>query len=233
MRWAEIPSRDDVRELMSRPEFQYPKSVMERIGEWITRHLDRLVRRTPDPSLPSMGGVGAGTGSLIGWLLVIMALSLIVTVIVMVVRRWTPRVADGDDPLSDTELEHRRRAAAWVGDAERLEAEGEWKLAIRARYRALVRTLVDRRQVLDLAGRTTGELRIDMAESTPDAADAFDTACLLFELPWYGHVDTGADENRRFRDLADKILSAPVSRRVDQPVMAEPAVLISTTELEP
>ena len=71
--------------------------------------------------------------------------------------------------------------------------------ALRARYRQLVRTLVDRRQLPDIAGRTTGELREDLARTTPDAGEAFDTASLLFELAWYAHVPTGAEQSAQFR----------------------------------
>ena len=95
-------------------------------------------------------------------------------------------------------------------DAERLEAEGEWKLALRARYRELVRTLTDRRQLPDVAGRTTGELRVDLDRTTPAASADFDVACLLFELAWYADVPTGVDENARFREAATGVLAARV-----------------------
>jgi hypothetical protein len=131
-------------------------------------------------------------------------------------------------------VEHRRRAGEWADDAERFEAAGEWKLAVRARFRELVRTLVDRRQVADLAGRTTGELRDDLATTTPGATDAFDTACLLFELPWYAHVDTGAAENARFTAAAAAVLAAPVERTVDdRPVTAVGAVVVAPGDEAP
>ena len=228
MIWADVPDRDDVREVMSRLEFQYPKSIMERIGDWIGDKLDELFNRAPSPDVPNVnGGFGGGAGSLIGWLIVLLAVAMVVAVVVVVVRHWMPRVGDDEEALSDTEVEHRRKAREWASEADRLEAEGRWKLAIRARFRELVRTLVDRRQVADLAGRTTGELRGDVEATTPQAAEAFDTACLLFELPWYGHVATGEDESRRFKDAAAAVLAAPVEHHVgDQPVAAAGAVVV-------
>jgi hypothetical protein len=200
------PSRSEVEDLMSRPEFQYPKSFMERLGDWIGERLEGLFDRLPgDTPSPSFGG---GAGSLIGWLLVVSALAAVVFIIVIAVRRWVPRVADSGEELSEIETEHRRRASEWAAEANDLESRGEWKLAIRARFRELVRSLVDREQVADLPGRTTGELLADMSATTPGAVESFDTTCLLFELPWYAHQRTGPEENARFRVHAAEVLAA-------------------------
>jgi hypothetical protein len=93
---------------------------------------------------------------------------------------------------------------------------------MRARYRELVRTLVDRRQVADLAGATTRELLDDVAVTTPAAASEFESACLLFELPWYADVPTGPEENRRIRELSASVLAAEVERRIDSLLQVEP-----------
>ena len=82
------------------------------------------------------------------------------------------------------------------------ESEGAWKQAIRARYRLLVRTLIDGGQLPDIAGRTTGELRSDIETTIPGALESFDEASTLFELPWYADVETGPAENERFKELA-------------------------------
>lgn len=213
MRWQDAPSRDEVREVMARPEFQYPKSLMERLGDWLGERLDDLFGRTPDPGVPNTTFAG-GIGPVVGWLIIVVAVAVVVVVVVVVVRNWVGKASPEEEPLSDTELEHRRRAKEWAGEASDHESRGEWKPAVRARFRELVRTLTDRRQVVDLAGRTTGELRDDMAATTPDAADAFDTACLLFELPWYADVPTGEAENRLFKQAAATVLAAPVEHRV-------------------
>ena len=228
MRWQDIPSRDEVGEVMQRPEFQYPRSLMERIGDWIGERLDDLFGRVDTPDVPS-SSFGGGVGSLVGWLLVFVAVVAVVIVVVVVVRNWIGKVPGDEDALSDTELEHRRRAHEWAGDAEGHEARGEWKLAVRARYRELVRTLTDRHQVVDLAGRTTGELRADLAVTTPDAYEDFDTACLLFELPWYADVPTGEAENGRFKQVAARVLAAPVAVHAGD----VPAVALAVLHGEP
>lgn len=199
--------RDQVRDVMSRPGFSYEPSTLQRLLRWVGDQLQKLFGHA-GPGAPT-GSFGGGIGMLVGWVLILAALAALVYLIArIVVTRTRVHRPEAPDALSDAEVEHRRRATEWLDDAERFEASGEWKEAMRARYRHLVRTLVDRHQLPDVPGRTTGELRVDMGSSTPDAAEDFDTCCLLFELPWYAGLATGADENTRFRDAADRVLAA-------------------------
>ena len=206
------PTRAQVRDVMSRPEFSYEPSITERIGDWLSDVLDSLF---PESSGGVGGGFAGGVGPLVAWAVIAAAVVAAVLVVVAVVRRRVPR-PDVDEPVTEAEIEHRRTASEWERDAERLEREGAWKDALRARYRNLVRTLVDRRQLPDVAGRTTGELRADLHRTTPGADDAFDSASLLFELAWYADVPTGEDENRRFRDLGARVLGTAPDDRVDR-----------------
>jgi hypothetical protein len=201
-------ARAAVRDVMARPEFDYSPSVLERISEWIGEQLSKLFA----PAETAAGGsFGGGIGTLFGWLIMLAAVAALVVVAVWVIANRSRRErGEDEEPLSPTEVEHRRRADEWRSDAERLEAQGRWKEALRARYRHLVRVLVDRRQLPDVPGRTTGELRGDLAATTPDAVDEFDTCCLLFELAWYADVPTDAEGNARFRTAAGRVLAAPV-----------------------
>ncbi|MEO2106551.1 MAG: hypothetical protein ABGZ36_13005 [Actinomycetota bacterium] len=204
---------------MARPEFQYPKSLMERVGDWVAQRLENLFDDLPGVDVPA-GSFGGGAGSLIGWLLIILALAAVLAVVVVAVRHWVPRVDDDSGKLSEAEAEHRRRASEWAREAQDHEGRGEWKLAMRARYRELVRTLVDRKQVADLAGLTTRELLQDVATTTPGATADFESACMLFELPWYADVPTGPVENARIRSLSEAVLAEPVEQTVDAAMVA-------------
>ena len=55
-------------------------------------------------------------------------------------------------------------------------------------------------------GHTTGEYRTDVSTALPDAAAEFGGATELFERAWYGDRPTGAEENERFRELADRVV---------------------------
>lgn len=199
---------EDVRRVMAQEQFRYEPSWFDRLSEWIGRQLERLFGGGGGTEAPG-ATFGGGAGSVVAWLMILAALAAVVAVVVYVVRNRVRRPDRDDDDATDIEVEHRRRAREWARDAERLEAEGDWKGALRARYRELVRTLVDRGQVPDIAGRTTGELRQDLTVTTPGASEAFDTASLLFELAWYAHVPTGPDEARRFAAAAQDVLAAP------------------------
>lgn len=215
------PGRDEVEDVMSAPEFQYPKSLMERIGDWVAERFEGTVDEVPAVDAPA-GSFNGGAGSLIGWLIIILAVAAVVAIIVLAFRHWVPRQRDDDEPLSDIEVEHARSAGDWAGDAAGYEAAGDWKLAMRARYRELVRTLVDRRQVADLAGRTTRELLDDLTSTTPAAAEEFESACLLFELPWYADVPTGAAENHRMKALSASVLDADVLEPINLGLRVRP-----------
>ncbi len=101
----------------------------------------------------------------------------------------------------------RRGAAEWRADAEAAERAGQWRQALRCRYRALVAELADRGLVEEVAGRTAGEYRVELATSAPSAAPSFAGATELFERAWYSGWPTGEAEAARFRGLADEVLA--------------------------
>ncbi|MBS1837091.1 MAG: hypothetical protein JST64_05280 [Actinobacteria bacterium] len=201
--------REQVRRVMSRPEFSYRPSILERFGRWVGDELQKLFGGS---GAPGAGGVfGGGIGSLVAWLLIVAAGVALVVLLVRIIATRTRSAPRERTPTPDIEVEHRRTAKDWAADAARLEAAGQWKSAMRARFRHLVRVLVDRHQLPDVAGRTTGELRGDLRASTPTATADFDSCCILFELPWYADAATGPEESARFRAAADRVLAAPVA----------------------
>lgn len=218
---------EQVEQIMSRPEFTYEPSWMERLGEWINEQLEKLFGGAePVDGTVAPSQFGGGAGSLIAWLIIIVALIAVIAAVVFALRRRVRR-EDVDEDEVELEVEHRRRAAEWRSDAEEHERRGEWKLALRARYRELVRALTDTGQLPNVAGRTTGELRADLDATTPDAAADFDAASLLFELAWYADAPTDAAENRRFRELAAAVLAATArATQVDPDRVAAAAPLV-------
>ena len=184
---------DEVRqladEILARREFAQPEpSLIERVRSWFEDLIGRILE----------AAFSGGAGSLVGWVVLLVAVAAIVWFAtrqgrtVQVDRRVGVRV----------EGVHRRTPAEWRAEAEDHEAAGDWKLALRCRYRALVGDLIAERLLEDVAGRTTGEYRRDLAVRAPDRSPAFDEATELFELAWYADRPTGPDENRRFRALA-------------------------------
>jgi hypothetical protein len=101
-----------------------------------------------------------------------------------------------------------RPAADWRAEAERHEQAGEWRKALRCRYRALVAELAARGLLEEVPGRTAGEYRTELGDSLPSAAPSFRGATDLFEGAWYGRRPTSETDAVRFRELADRVLAA-------------------------
>ncbi len=192
-------ARQAAEEVLSGPEYRqagesWISKALNAVDEWLQRLFS------------SLGGGGGGS-SVIGWIVVIVAVAGATVAVVLAVRsiRRTRR-ATGDevDDAERTSTRRRRREAEvdWAREAERMEAEGRWRDAMRARYRALVAVMADRRVVDPAASRTTGEHRREVGAAAPTAAPDFDGAAELFDRAWYGNLPTGPEEAERFRELA-------------------------------
>ena len=195
--WADSPAgeiRQRAHEILQRPEFGRSESLLERIVSWIGDLFSKITF-----------GLGGGPGFL-GNLVSLAIVAGIVVVLVLIVRSLLGRTRLPTPVAGDEltiELEEGRDATDWRSDAERFEAAGQWREAMRARYRELVRLLIDDGVLADLPGRTTGEYRVEFVRARPAHADSFIELTELFEAVWYGGVETDAPDNQRFRQLAD------------------------------
>lgn len=186
--------RDAVREVLSRPKYQRPRpGLVQRLRNAVVDLIERVLGAL----------VGGGRGTVLAWAILAVAVVAIAVVIARFARGVTrdPGRGVGSVPV------HRRGAAEWRADAEAAERAGQWRQALRCRYRALVADLADRGLVEEVPGRTSGEYRVEVAGSAPAVAAPFAGATELFERAWYGDAPTGRDEAARFRGLADQVLS--------------------------
>lgn len=193
--------RAAAKEVLSRPQFQEPAGnrIIDAI-EWVLEHI------FPDSVRSSVGG---GPGFL-GDLVLLALLVGVVYLIVKVVAGWRPRVkADAPDAELTIDIEPRRSARDWAALAEQLEAEGDLRGALRARYGELVAELADDGSVAIVAGRTSGELRADVAITRPEGTTAFAEASTAFERVWYGGADASRTDIEHVRSLAADVLRAP------------------------
>ena len=199
------PTPDEIRarmrEVFERAEFRRSRS-------WPEKFLDWLGRRFGGGGSGGAGSAWGGSiGSVVGWVAIVLAALGLAAIVYVVVRNWRPGVRRQRRARpTPAEIEELRTATEWASDADRLEAAGAWKDAIRCRYRELVARLVDAGAAAPLAGRTTGELRRDIAESAPDVSRDFSAATGLFELPWYADAPTGPAELDEFKALAARVL---------------------------
>jgi hypothetical protein len=188
---AEI--RDTADEILRRAEFQPPKRALPlRIWDWVRETLATFFDR-----LTSTSGA-----SIVAWLVLIAALVLLA----LLVRRFRRTLAPNPVATQALITGRRRTAAEWRSEADAHEARGEWRAAMRSRYRALLADLAARGVVDEVPGRTTGDHRRQVDTKLPGAAGDFSGASELFERAWYGDVRTGPEEAARFRELADRVL---------------------------
>lgn len=206
--------RDTADDVLSQPEFQRPEpNIIERAQAWVEEAVGRVLQTL-------VTGDGA---SLIGWAVMILAIALIV----FLLARFSRTVQNDPRRSAAISVERARSAGDWDDEAERLERDEQWKLALRCRFRALIATLVANGHVDDIPGRTAGEYRAEVEVTLPGTAAAFAAATRIFEDAWYGNRPTGAAENSRFRALAAEARAASAAHPSAGGVSPAPAEAVS------
>ena len=166
---------------------------------WLTRARDWVFERIGDLFEQILGAGGGGLAA------VVVAVVLAALAVVVAVRSTRDlRQGRRPDEVAPAGL---RPAVDWRADAAANEAAGDWRAALRCRYRALVADLAARGLVDEVPGRTAGEYRREVGASVPAAAGDFDGATALFEAAWYGNRPTGPDEAQRFRAHERRVLT--------------------------
>jgi hypothetical protein len=185
--------RDATRRVLRLPEFQpAQRSGVQIAWDWLMEQLGILL------GLLASGGAG----SIVGLVVVLLIMAAVFLLIVRFSRGITR------DPAMAAALPAvpRRSGAEWRAEAEAQERAGEWRQAVRSRYRALVADLATRGLVDEIPGRTAGEYRGEVRRNVPTAAAEFADATELFELAWYARWPTGPDDAARLRALSDQVL---------------------------
>ncbi|WP_431942399.1 DUF4129 domain-containing protein [Micromonospora marina] len=93
-------------------------------------------------------------------------------------------------------------AAAGLGTADRLAAEGRYAEAVRERLRDMVRLLVVRHVVEPRPGLTVVELTEAAARTRPQVRPTLHAAGAIFSDLWYAQRPATAEHDRRMRELA-------------------------------
>lgn len=178
--------------ILNQPQFRQPsESPLARFRHWIGQQLAH-----------ALNGALSGRVTLIG----AVALVAIVAGLAWLIVRASRRVSADRTVAGIVVGMPGIPPAEWLRIARACEEQGDWRGALRARYRALVAELSRRGLVAETAGRTTGEYRQEVRVSLPVTADAFAGATDLFESAVYGAQPTGPEEWRRVQQLAERVL---------------------------
>jgi len=184
--------RQAARDILRRPEFRTaPQPPLTRLQHWISSQLQHLIDSV-------LSGNGLGLAGLAFTVVIVAALAVIA---VRVVRSSSIDRAVGyalDGP--------RRPATDWRAEAAAAEAVGDWRNALRCRYRALVADLAARGVIEEVAGRTTGEYRSAVDLAQPGAAMDFGVATDLFEAAWYGDQRSTAADVDALKERTARLL---------------------------
>lgn len=187
--------RDSADDILARPEYQpEAPSLLERAWNWINEQFAEV-----------LGSIfGTGGSYLVGWVLLVVLGGLLAWFLVRVMprKRLRKKVVD---PSIESDVRVTAGRNDWLEQARAAEAAGNWREAVRARYRAMIAGLIDRHEVVDFEGATSGEYRRSF-ESGPPRSDSLDQATEAFEEIWYGGSPAAADDSSRLEELAARTL---------------------------
>jgi hypothetical protein len=169
-------------------------SFLERIIDWLGARLDDLFT----------GVASLSTGGIVG----LVVLALLAVLAGLVIRQRVGKVArtlrgrsvvlDGK-PLSARE--HRRLA-------EEAAARGDLEVAVRERFRAIVRELEERGVLDEVSGRTVDEIAARAGQVLPAHADALWTGARIFDDVVYGGQPATVDGYGTLVALDNQVQSA-------------------------
>ncbi len=179
--------------ILSQPQFRTAgPSLIDRARSWLGRQISH-----------ALNAALAGRFGLVGVLVLLVLAAAIVVVVVRVAR-----ASRHGGRAHGHRIEGASRLPAdWLAEAVACEARGDWRGALRARYRALLAELAARGFVEEVPGRTTGEYRAEVTVNLPTAAPEFGGATDLFEATMYGDQAAGPGEAAELGALALRVLA--------------------------
>lgn len=188
-----------VNRILAERQFHHHTSPVVRAYDWVGEHLSRLFAALfENHGLSVLGLVVAGTVT-----------ALAVVAAIRFVRR-THRDAMAPGPAL---VAGSRPAVEWDAEAGRHEARGEWRDALRCRYRALVAELGRRGLLDEVPGRTAGEYSRQVAERMPAGSETFRQASDMFQAAWYGLEQAGPHDVEVMRRMVASLLEQHGSPR--------------------
>jgi hypothetical protein len=111
------------------------------------------------------------------------------------------------DALTDDRSVRRMTAADYRAEAAAFAAAGEWREALRARFRAVIRELEQRGVLDERPGRTAGEIAAEASAAMPGIGAHLRRAADTFNEVWYGDRAATQAAYDRIVEVDDSIRS--------------------------
>jgi hypothetical protein len=202
---ADIPvdiGRDDARRAalreLAKPVYQEAKpSLTVRAMRWLLEHAGRLL----DLADSAPGGPFG-----------IVLLGIIALVIVLLIRFGVGPFARITATDSVVFSDVARNAADHRAAADTAAAAGDWAVAVRERFRAVIRQLEEDGRLDGRPARTADEAAADAGRSLPAHAADLRAGARIFDEVLYGEHPASATQDQRLRALDDAIRASRRSR---------------------
>lgn len=172
-------------------------SLRERFFDWLGDLISDAFE-----SLSTTGGRG-----LIAWVIIAIFGAAIAFLVFKLLQGIGPMPERQVKPDPTVEIAADRSAKQWLDRAMAAEADGDWRVGIRSRHRALVAEFIDREIVTTRPGQTAGEIQLTVASRFAPLAEPMRDLTWLFNDVWYGRTEAGVVERDRFVELSDAVLA--------------------------
>ena len=192
-------TRDGAREAAERelikPEYHHVKPIFLRVPEWLWDHLQKLF----DAAAGATPGGGLG---LLALLAIIIGAALLVYFRVGRVTGVARRHQDVFDTSRPRTAAEHRAAAMAAADL------GDWDVAVRERFRAVVRALEERALLEPRVGRTADEAAAEAAATLPSVGELLKSSAEQFDEIVYGGRSATQTAYRLVADTDDSVRDA-------------------------
>jgi hypothetical protein len=194
-------------------------ALADTLKRWIDAFFEWLFGDPPVQREPGKGGAWAGS---VRWWMVAIGLICLGAAAVFAWRRLraNPRRAGAADAVpravAVADLADERTRAddlpedRWLDLADRLSREGNWRLALRAHYFAVLSRLAGRSLVTIADHKSNREYGTELSGRAPDLAEVrkgFGRLVTVLDRAWYGGGPAGEEEVREFSRLRERIFS--------------------------
>jgi hypothetical protein len=184
-------------------------NVTDRLGErfvtWIANMLEKLFGNRTLPFFGLGGGTLSGL-TFVAWVLIIVVVGLVLFFILrglkgVARKRRVGGILEDDEP--------ERTADQWLQQAERLEAEGKFREAVRCLYLACLVRYDDGLVARFRRHETNWEhlYRIEASASNPKDID-FRDLTQRFDKVWYGYMVKGLEDVTVFKEVYKRLCQA-------------------------
>jgi hypothetical protein len=195
------PARSLLRRELAKAQYSHDGTLIDRIVEWLQRHLTQLNHRANDGS--------ALLSPVTTAVLAIVVIGLLAYVLPRIRRERRAAAGGGavlDDPFTAAR-DYRLRARAAM-------RAGRHGVAVVETFRAVAREMTDRTVLSGQAGQTAHEIGVLLAAAFPSYAERLGTAADLFDAVRYGTASAT-------REQAEALIGLDAELAKARPVLPE------------